>query len=225
MKAPCRTRIKMCGLTRDKDIEAGIHAGLDALGFIFYTKSPRCVKPDYVRSVVARIGPFTDCIGVFVNSEREEVEEIVEFCGLSHAQLHGSENPKYCERVERFVSPCRVIKAFRVSSESTKEEFTPYANVIHGYLLDTYSKGIAGGTGQTFDWSIIKRLQLQRPMILAGGLAPENVEEALRQVHPFGLDVNSGVEKEPGIKDHGKLYDFVRKVRAFDNSKNVNSPL
>ncbi len=216
MKAPFRTRIKMCGLTRDKDIEAGIKAGLDALGFIFYDKSPRNVTPDFVRSVVNRIGPFTDCIGVFVNREREEVEEIIEYCGLSHAQLHGSEDPKYCERVERFASPCRVIKAFRVSEDSSKEDFLPYANFIHGYLLDTYSKGIAGGTGSTFDWSIIQHLQLQRPMILAGGLAPENVEDALQHVQPFGLDVNSGVEIEPGIKDHGKLFDFVRKVRTFE---------
>ncbi len=216
MKPPFRTRIKMCGLTRDKDIEAGINAGLDALGFIFYDKSPRNITPDFVRSVVNRIGPFTDCIGVFVNREREEVEEIIEYCGLSHAQLHGSEDPKYCERVERFASPCRVIKAFRVSEESRKEEFAPYAGVIHGFLLDTYSKGIAGGTGSTFDWSIIQQLQLQRPMILAGGLDPDNVEEALKEVRPFGLDVNSGVEIEPGIKDHEKLFSFVRKVRTFE---------
>lgn len=218
MKAPFRTRIKMCGLTREKDIEAGINAGLDALGFIFYDKSPRNVSPDFVRSVVSKIGPFTDCIGVFVNREREEVEEIVEYCGLSHAQLHGNEDPKYCERVERFASPCRVIKAIRVSEDSTKEDFSQYTDVIHGFLLDTYSKGIAGGTGATFDWSIIPCLQLQRPIILAGGLDPDNVKDALQQVQPFGLDVNSGVELEPGIKDHGKLFEFVRRVRSFEGS-------
>ena len=214
MKIPARTRIKMCGLTREKDVEAGVEAGLDALGFIFYRKSPRNVEPDFVRSVVAKMPPFTDCVGVFVNRGREEVEEIVEYCGLSHAQLHGSEDPKYCERIERFVSPCRVVKAFRVSEESTREEFDPYAKVIHGYLLDTYVKGNAGGTGEIFDWSIIKRLNLQRPMILAGGLDPDNIEEALKQVQPFGVDVNSGVEIEPGIKDHAKLFEFVLKVRS-----------
>lgn len=214
MKIPKRTRIKMCGVTREKDVVAGIDAGLDALGFIFYQKSPRNVEPDFVRSVVAKMPPFTDCVGVFVNRDREEVEEIIEYCGLSHAQLHGSEDPKYCERIERFVSPCRVVKAFRVSAESTCEEFEPYAPVIHGYLLDTYVKGNAGGTGETFDWSIIKRLNLQRPMILAGGLGPENVEDALHRVQPFGVDVNSGVEIEPGIKDHAKLFEFVMKVRG-----------
>ncbi len=209
-----RTRIKMCGLTREKDVVAGIDAGLDALGFIFYEKSPRNVEPDFVRSMVAQMPPFTECVGVFVNREREEVEEIIEYCRLSYAQLHGNENPKYCERIERLVSPCRVIKAFRVSEASQSDEFTPYASVIHGYLLDTYMKGSAGGTGKTFDWNIIKRLKLQRPMILAGGLTPGNVEEALSQVQPFGVDVNSGVEIEPGIKDHAKLNAFVRKVRV-----------
>ena len=213
MKTLSRTRIKMCGLTREKDVVAGINAGLDALGFIFYEKSPRNVEPDFVRSMVAQMPPFTECVGVFVDREREEVGEIIEYCGLSYAQLHGKESPKFCERVERLVSPCRVIKAFRVSEESKGDEFVPYASVIHGYLLDTYKKGSAGGTGETFDWNIIKRLNLQRPMILAGGLTPENVEEALSQVQPFGVDVNSGVEIEPGIKDHAKLNEFVRKVR------------
>lgn len=208
-----RTRIKMCGLKREKDVAAGVAVGLDALGFIFYEKSPRNVEPDFVRSMVARMPPFTECVGVFVDREREEVEEIIEYCGLSYAQLHGKENPKYCERVERFVSPCRVIKAFRVSEESRSEDFAPYAEVIHGYLLDTYKKGNAGGTGEIFDWDIIKRLDLQRPMILAGGLNPENVEEALRMVQPFGVDVNSGVEIEPGVKDHARLEEFVQKVR------------
>ena len=206
----------MCGLTREKDVEAGVNAGLDALGFIFYEKSPRNVYPDFVRAVVSKVPPFVDCVGVFVNRERREVEEIVDYCGLSHAQLHGKEDPKYCERVERFASPCHVIKAFRVSSESKREEFTPYDDLVHGYLLDTYEKGNAGGTGTSFDWGIIGRLDLQRPLILAGGLSLENVERAIRTISPFGVDVNSGVEEEPGIKDHLLLHDFVRIVRRTD---------
>ncbi len=212
-----RTRIKMCGITRLKDVEAGVAAGLDAMGFIFYKKSPRNVEPDFVRSVIAGMPPFVDCVGVFVDRDREEVEEIVEYCGLSHAQLHGTEDPKYCERVERFVSPCRVIKAFRVGAESKRSDFSPYDNSAHGYLLDTYVKGSAGGTGATFDWGIIESLALQRPMILAGGLSPENVVESIRSVAPFGVDVNSGVEIEPGVKDHAKLAAFVRNVRLADS--------
>ena len=212
-----RTRIKMCGLTRVKDIDFGVSMGLDALGFIFYDKSPRNVSPDFVRGVVSKLPPFLASVGVFVNRDREEVEEIVEYCGLSHAQLHGKENYKYCERVERNASPCHVIKAFRVSETTKRSDFTSYDDVVHGYLLDTYSKGNPGGTGEVFDWEIIKRLDLQRPMILAGGLTPENIKEAIQTIRPFGVDVNSGVEVEPGIKDHSKLMDLVRKVRMADN--------
>ncbi|MBU1139723.1 MAG: phosphoribosylanthranilate isomerase [Proteobacteria bacterium] len=211
-----RTRIKMCGITRKKDAEAGIKAGLDALGFIFYEKSPRNVTPDFVRKVVARIPPFIDCVGVFVDRDQEEVEEIVEYCGLTHAQLHGKEKPKYCERIERRASPCRVIKAFRVGKKSSASDFTPYDDVVRGYLLDTYVKDNAGGTGKTFDWNIIQNLNLKRPIILAGGLTPENVVQAVKVVAPYGVDVNSGVETGPGIKDHAKLYDFVSKVRQID---------
>ncbi len=212
-----RTRIKMCGLTRIKDVEAGIDAGLDALGFIFYDKSPRNIRPDFVRSVVAKMPPFIHCVGVFVDRDREEVEELVEYCGLSHAQLHGKEDPKYCERLQRFVSPCHVIKAFRVGDQSTSADFSPYNGVAHGYLLDTYLKGNAGGTGKVFDWSLIEKLNLQRPVILAGGLSVDNVKDAIKHVNPFGIDVNSGIEIEPGIKDHSKLNEFVRKVRLMDN--------
>ncbi len=213
-----RTRIKMCGLTRIKDVEFGISQGLDALGFIFYEKSPRGVQPDFVRNVVSKVPPFVDCVGVFVDRDREEAEEIIEYCGLSHAQLHGREDKKYCERVERFASPCHVVKAFRVSSSTKKSDFTPYDDVVHGYLLDTYKKGNAGGTGEIFDWNIIKQLDLQLPVILAGGLTPENVETAIRTVRPFGVDVNSGVEIEPGVKDHAKIIDFVQKVRKVDSA-------
>ncbi len=212
-----RTRIKMCGMTREKDVEAGVNAGLDALGFIFYEKSPRNVYPDFVRAVISKVPPFVDCVGVFVDRDREEVQEIIEYCGLSHAQLHGKESPKYCERVERFTSPCHVIKAFRVGTNSKKEDFSPYDDLVHGYLLDTYEKGSVGGTGTSFDWSIIEALELQRPMILAGGLSPDNVENAIRNISPFGVDVNSGVEVEPGVKDHELLKEFVRIVRQTDS--------
>ena len=203
-------------MTREKDVEAGVNAGFDALGFIFYEKSPRNVFPDFVRAIISKVPPFVDCVGVFVDRDRREVEEIIEYCGLSHAQLHGKEDPKYCERIERLASPCHVVKAFRVGSKSTKEDFTPYNDLVHGYLLDTYEKGNAGGTGTSFDWSIIERLDLQRPMILAGGLSPDNVQEAIVNVSPFGVDVNSGVELEPGIKDHAAINEFVRVVRRTD---------
>ncbi len=210
-----RTRIKMCGITREKDAEAGVLAGVDALGFIFYEKSPRNVDPEFVRTLISTIPPFIDCVGVFVDRDLNEVEEIVEYCGLSYAQLHGKESPKYCERLERFSAPCRVVKAFRVGEKSKASEFTPYDSAVCGYLLDTYVQGNAGGTGEVFDWDIISRLELQCPVILAGGLSPDNILQAIDSVAPFAVDVNSGVESEPGIKDHDKIYDFVKKVMSL----------
>ncbi len=213
-----RTRIKMCGITRKKDVKFALSQGIDALGFIFYEKSPRNVYPDFVKKVVKKLPPFVDGVGVFVDRDREEVEEIVEYCGLSHAQLHGKEDYKYCERVGRHASPCHVIKAFRVSESTKSSDFIPYSDVVHGFLLDSYSKGNAGGTGKTFDWDMVKQLDLNKPLILAGGLSPQNIEEAILIVKPFGVDVNSGVEIEPGIKDHSKLMEFVQRVRLADTA-------
>ena len=211
-----RTRIKMCGVTNFDDAMEGVRAGVDALGFIFVEKSPRNVEPELVRELVAQLPPFVDCVGVFVDRQREEVEEIVEYCALSYAQLHGSEDPKFCERLVRFSSPCQVVKAFRVGPESRAEDFRLYEPVVRGYLLDTYVKGVAGGTGLTFDWSLIAGLDLKQPLILAGGLDPDNVGPAIGALQPFAVDVNSGVEIEPGIKDHDKIHAFVSAVRDAD---------
>ena len=214
-----KTRIKMCGITNRYDAEEGVLAGVDALGFIFVDASPRHVSPELARGIIADLPPFVDCVGVFVDCDLKEVEEIIACCGLSHVQLHGSEDPGYCECLARSAPSCKVIKAFRVGGETGADLFTPYDDVVQGFLLDTYSKGIAGGTGMPFDWRIIDRLRLQSPLILAGGIGPENVREAIRQVHPFAIDVNSGVELTPGMKDSGKLHAFMEQVRLADQDK------
>lgn len=214
-----RTRVKMCGITNRYDAEEGVRAGVDALGFIFVDESPRSITPEIAREIISELPPFVDCVGVFVDRDAQEVEEIIAYCGLSYAQLHGSEEPKYCERLARSTAPCKVIKAFRVGGDSGADLFTPYNDVAQGFLLDTYSKGIAGGTGLTFDWRIVDQLHLQSPLILAGGLGPENVGEAIRLVRPFGIDVNSGVERAPGIKDADKLHAFMEQVRLADQDK------
>ncbi len=214
-----RTRVKMCGITNRDDAEEGVRAGVDALGFIFVDESPRHILPEHARKIIADLPPFVDCVGVFVDRDPREVEEIIAYCGLSCAQLHGSEEPKYCDRLVHRAAPCRVIKAFRVSGKTGADLFTPYNEVVQGFLLDTYSKGIAGGTGMVFDWRIIGRLHLQSPLILAGGLDPENVREAIKLVHPFGVDVNSGVERAPGIKDVEKLHAFMEQVWLADQDK------
>ncbi len=211
-----RTRVKMCGITNRYDAEEGVRAGVDALGFIFVDESPRSISPESAREIISELPPFVDCVGVFVDRDPKEVEEIIAYCGLSYAQLHGNEDPKYCERLARFTAPCKVVKAFRVGEETGEVAFTPYHEVVQGFLLDTYNKGMSGGTGIAFDWGIIDRLHLQLPLILAGGLGPDNVREAISLVRPFAIDVNSGIERAPGQKDVDKLWAFMEQVRLAD---------
>ncbi|HBI15488.1 MAG TPA: phosphoribosylanthranilate isomerase [Desulfobulbaceae bacterium] len=208
-----RIRIKVCGLTRLEDALCAASAGVDALGFIFYQKSPRYIPPEEARQIIERLPPFIDTVGVFVDQKREEVEEVIHYCHLGYAQLHGQESPKYCERLLRSASPCEVIKAFRVGPHTTAEEFEPYVPFVKAFLLDTYDKEMAGGTGRSFDWSLIDLLRLARPYILAGGLDATNIGTALKAVNARGVDVNSGVEVSPGIKDHRLVRDFVAIVR------------
>lgn len=210
-----RIRIKMCGVTRFADAMAGVEAGVDALGFIFYKKSPRNIDPEEARILIEQLPPFVDVVGVFVDKKRSEVEEIVQYCRLGYAQLHGNESPKYCERLGRYAAPCRVIKALRVGGELTAQDVVPYQEHVNGFLLDTYRKGQPGGTGESFDWSLVKKLNFQKPIILAGGLECDNVVHAIKMTRPYGVDVNSGVEQSPGIKDHTKIRKFVTLVRSM----------
>jgi len=211
-----RIRIKMCGVTRPGDALVAVEAGVDALGFIFHHKSPRAIDPEQARLLIKELPPFVDTVGVFVDKKRKEVEEIVQYCHLNYAQLHGTESPKYCERLIRFAAPCQVLKAFRVNESLTAEAIASYEPFVKGYLLDTFHKQMEGGTGETFDWSLVERLALRRPMLLAGGLNPENVQEALKALRPYGVDVNSGVESQPGLKDHALIKQFVQRVREFE---------
>jgi phosphoribosylanthranilate isomerase len=212
-----RIRIKMCGTTSLEDAAAAVAAGVDALGFIFYDKSPRNVDPEVARLIIEELPPFVDTVGVFVDRDREEVEEIIRYCRLDYAQLHGKESPKYCERLARFAAPCQVLKALRVGEHRRAEDVAPYTGHVKGFLLDTYAKGQLGGTGESFDWSLIERLRLGKTYILAGGLNVDNVAQAIRSVRPYALDVNSGVERQPGVKDHGLIRAFVERVRVLES--------
>lgn len=211
-----RTRIKVCGITTVEDAREAIRIGVDALGFIFAEKSPRYISPEKVKEIVNQLPPFIHLVGVFVDSDPVEIQEIIEYCGLTHVQLHGEEDAEYCQKVAQSASPCRVIKAFRVSSQTMSADFAPYEESVVGYLLDTFAAGQAGGTGKPFDWSKIESFNLKQPVILAGGIAPENVVEAIRSVRPFAVDVNSGVEVEPGKKDHDRLNQLVELVKNVD---------
>lgn len=210
---PGRIRINVCGITRQEDALCAASAGVDALGFIFHRKSPRYIAPEEARQIIDQLPPFIDTVGVFVDRQLEEVEEIIHYCRLGYVQLHGEESPKFCERLVRFVSPCQIIKAFRVGPHTSAEEFEEYAPYVRAFLLDTYDKEMAGGTGRSFDWSLIDKLRLARPYILAGGLSADNIGAALQAGKARGVDVNSGVEISPGIKDHRLVRDFVATVR------------
>lgn len=212
-----RTRIKVCGITNAQDALFAAEAGVDALGFIFHRQSPRYINPEEARLIIDQLPPFIDVVGVFVDKKRVEVEEIIQYCRLNYVQLHGQETPKYIERLFRFGSPCEIIKAFRVSGMTDAEEFKPYVPYVRSFLLDTYEENLVGGTGRSFDWSIIDRLNLVRPYVLAGGLKPQNITAALQTLRPCCVDVNSGVEESPGIKDHRLISEFVKTVRVFDN--------
>ncbi len=206
-----RTRVKICGITRLEDAVLAARCGVDALGFIFYEKSPRNILPAKATAIIADLPPFVDRVGVFVNTAIEQIARCAA-AGLSCIQLHGDESPDFCTEVRERLPHCRIIKAFRVSEDTVAEEFSVYENCVDAFLLDTYVKGAKGGTGDVFDWSIIKKLKLELPVVLAGGLTPGNVVQAISDVQPYCLDVNSGIEQAPGIKDHGhimKLMDLV----------------
>ncbi len=208
---PQRTRVKMCGTTRIEDALAAVRIGVDALGFIFYAKSPRYIVPEKAAAIFRVLPPFIDRVGVFVDAPLIEVVKTVEL-GLSFVQLHGNETPDYCRKVREKLPFCGIIKAFRVGAESSADTFSPYDSFVDAFLLDTYVKGASGGTGLVFDWSIIDKLQLQRPVILAGGISPENVAAAIAAAHPYAVDINSAVELQPGIKDHRRLQALMQVV-------------
>ncbi|HIJ91344.1 MAG: phosphoribosylanthranilate isomerase [Desulfobulbaceae bacterium] len=206
-----RTRIKVCGMREMAEVAAVVAAGVDAVGLIFVEKSPRYIDPDRAREIVRNLPPFVDAVGVFFDQEIGLVNEIVQYCGLTKAQLHGAESPAYCAEID-----CRVLKVFRVRDSLSTEELAPYEGAVSGFLLDTFHDKIAGGTGETFDWRLLEKLSFPRPVVLAGGLTPENVGEAIRLARPFAVDLNSGVEFAPGRKNLDKVRAAIAQVAAAD---------
>jgi len=204
-------RIKICGLTNIKDAMNAVEAGADALGFVVYAQSPRAITPQTVKSIIARLPPFVTTIGVFANPTETELREAFDDWGLGVAQLQGDEPPELCNRF-----PGRVIKAIRVKDKKTIEMMCYYT--VRAFVLDTFRLDQLGGTGETFDWSWAKQAKRFGPVILAGGLTPENVARAIRTVRPIGVDVSSGVEKTVGKKDPKKVKKFIDAARkAFDS--------
>ena len=199
-------RVKICGITRYEDAKAAVEYGADALGFVFYEGSPRHVFPETVKDIISNLPPFVTTVGVFVNAPTTEIKEIVEFTGIDVVQLHGEEPPEECLFWKR------VIKAIKVRDMSDLDELQQYR--VSAYLLDTYSPDMPGGTGQVFNWEIALHAKRFGHVILAGGLTPENVSDAIKTVKPYAVDVSSGVESEKGIKDHEKLKLFIKRAKG-----------
>jgi phosphoribosylanthranilate isomerase len=205
-------RVKICGITSLEDASLAVRLGVHALGFVF-ARSPRQVSPEAVRNIVRGIPPLVQTVGVFVNESPSRVKEIMAFCGLDLAQLHGDESPDDCEAL----TP-RAIKALRLRDELSLAAAKSYRGKVRAVLLDSYVKGRRGGTGTTLDWDLAARgLELGIPVILAGGLNPGNVRRAVSVVRPFAIDVNSGVEERPGRKSPAlmdRLMEIVRNLHA-----------
>ncbi len=203
-------KIKICGITNERDALWAEKLGVDALGFIF-AESPRRVYPRAVEKIISFLPPFISRVGVFVNEDKEKVREIAQICSLTSLQFHGEESPSYCQEFKEW----KVIKSFRVKDEEILKEIPQYK--VDAYLLDTYSVNKHGGTGRTFNWEIAQKVKkLGVPIILSGGLNLENITQGITKVKPYAVDVSSGVEKEPRKKDHQKLKDFVKKIRRQD---------
>ena len=200
------TKIKICGITNVEDARFAVEMGADALGFIFYKKSPRAMAPERVRDIVSELPPFVTAVGVFVNERRETIERIADVAGLGTLQLHGDERPKFCKDFSR-----PVVRVLRIGEKLEAEEIEPYAEAgVKTFLLDKAKEGFYGGTGETFDWSAASFAKSFGRVILSGGMTPDNVRKGITSVSPYAVDTSSGVEGEPGKKDHAKLKAFIK---------------
>lgn len=201
-------RVKICGITRVEDALAAAAAGADAIGLVFYAKSPRAVDVEQAREILAALPPFVTTVGLFVDAERSELERILASVPLDLLQFHGDESVQQCEMFGR-----PYIKALRVKAgDDIAAQVARYPSA-QGILLDAYVEGVPGGTGEAFDWSLIPQA-LSKPLILAGGLRPDNVAEAVSRVRPYAVDVSGGVEASKGVKDVEKVGAFIRAARG-----------
>ena len=201
-------RVKICGITRQQDLHAACQAGADALGFVFYEKSPRHVTIAAAAALVSELPPFVQSVGLFVNADPAFIEAVLRDVPLDLLQFHGDETPAECARHGR-----PYIKAVRVNRDTDLLKCAADFDAARGLLLDAYVPGVPGGTGERFDWSLIPP-DLPKAVILSGGLAPDNVAEAIQRVRPWAVDVSSGVEQAKGIKDAHKIAQFIAKAKA-----------
>ena len=205
-----RTRIKICGITRERDALAAVEAGADAVGFVFYRKSPRAVTPEVAARLIRLLPPFVTAVGLFVDAPEAEIRATLAKVPLGLLQFHGDESQADCAR---YGTPW--IKVLRVRPEVDLLQYAASHAGAAGLLLDAFRPGVPGGTGQSFDWSLVPPALPVR-VVLSGGLTPESVGEGIGRIRPWAVDVSSGVESAPGIKDALAIARFVAAVRSAD---------
>src|SRR5262245_46320277 len=203
--------VKICGITRDEDAEVAVECGAGALGFVFWPESPRQIDPNKAWKIISALPPFVTPVGVFVNQPAEFVNEVSSQIGLGAVQLHGDENVEYAATIR-----CPILKAIPASQSDAAIDLWPPRAIV---LLDAHDPIRRGGTGMTIDWTRAAQIASRRRVVLAGGLTPANVADAIARVKPFGIDVSSGVESVPGIKDHNKMRSLFAAVDGDDSSQ------
>ena len=209
-----RTRVKICGITRIQDAVCAVQLGVDALGLVFYAKSARAVSLKIARDIVAATGPFVTSVGLFLNADPKYVRRVIDAIPLNLLQFHGSEPPADCRAYDK-----PYIKAIPMGSNIDAYDYVlAYADAA-GFLFDSHAPGKSGGSGERFDWNLLPQ-DLGKPLILAGGLNPQNVGDAIRVIKPYAVDVSSGVEADKGVKDTVKMAAFMREVRRVDYQTN-----
>ena len=203
-------RVKICGITNLEDASEAVRLGVDALGFIF-APSPRQILPELARDIILDLPPFVQAVGVFVNEALDAIQDKVAYCGLDMVQLHGDESPEVCWKLMP-----RTLKAFRLKDKSSLSPIGAYKGMVKALLLDTYQKGIRGGTGKPFDWNLaVEAGKFGIPLILSGGLGPFNIETAISTVKPYAVDVGSTIEERPGKKDHTLMKELMEKINKI----------
>ncbi len=212
-----RTRIKICGITRLNDALTAVKSGVDAIGFVFYPKSPRAIQAKDAQKIIANLPPFVSVVGLFVDASRDSIREILKKVELNVLQFHGNEAPEFCDQFD-----LPYIKSIRMSPDQDLIKYSKQYPLARGLLLDAYKPGMPGGTGMVFDWFAVPRADLCCPIILAGGLNYKNVSEAIRVVRPWAVDVSTGVEELPGVKDSNLIAEFVTEVNSCNDSGGQN---
>ncbi|MDP2043865.1 MAG: phosphoribosylanthranilate isomerase [Candidatus Omnitrophota bacterium] len=201
-------RVKICGITNLEDALASLFYGADALGFVFYKKSPRYISPEKAGNISRILPEKISRVGVFVNEKENVVKKIAKLCGLDMLQFHGEESPEYCRRFRGY----KIIKAFKVGGKINLDDLSGYKTFA--YLFDTYSKSKPGGTGKKFDWNLLKQIvKMKRPVFLSGGLTCGNVQKAIKLLKPDWVDASSALEIRTGEKDHQKIRKFIKAVK------------